>query len=167
MRAKVVILAGVLGVAVLTPAFYFHLHPGTPAPADQPVVAQNDAAPARGLPPILKRIQTAPPARALERPTDASSSGLGHDDYVAQRKAQLTDLGTRNDPVSLNTILSELGNSDAEVRKAALNAAVGFGSKDAIPALQNQYEWATDPQEKVDIQKAIEFLRLPSLGASN
>ena len=69
-----------------------------------------------------------------------------------------------SDPTDLKTILSELENPEPEIRQTALSATIQFGSQDAIPTLQHEMEWATDPQEKVDIKKAIDFLQLPRLG---
>lgn len=88
---------------------------------------------------------------------------MDHDTYVLKTRGELSELGMQNDPESLKKILSELENPEPEIRKAALTATLDFGSKDAIPTLQNELNWATDPQEKVDIQKAIDFLELPTL----
>jgi hypothetical protein len=164
MRAKVILSASALALAVLIPALYFHFKPDSPPPTvEQPVAADDSAAPA-GLPPILKRVQNHVQQGLPALPSDPKPSGLSHDDYVLQRKMELTELGMNNDPDSLKTILSELENPEPEIRQTALSAAVSFGSKDAIPTLQNEMNWATDPQEKVDIKKAIDFLQLPRLG---
>ena len=68
-----------------------------------------------------------------------------------------------DDQTSLNTILSELTNPDVEIRQAAVEAAVQFGSRDAIPNLETAQEQVTDPKEKAAIAEAIEFLKLPRL----
>jgi hypothetical protein len=164
MRAKVVLSASVLALAVLLPALYFHFKPDSPPPAvEQPVATDDSAAPA-GLPPILKRVQAHAQEGLQAHSSNPNPSGLGHDDYVLQRKTELTELGMNNDPASLKTILSELENPEPDIRQAALSATIQFGSQDAIPVLQNEMAYATDPQEKVDIKKAIEFLQLPRLG---
>jgi HEAT repeat protein len=80
-----------------------------------------------------------------------------------QRVAELTELATTREANSLDTILSELSNRNAEIRRAALAAAVEFGDRSAIPALKEAMESNPDPQEKVNIQKAIAFLQLPTL----
>jgi hypothetical protein len=93
-----------------------------------------------------------------ERPTGLSTSEESHQDYVSRRTAELMDLAMSDDPASLNSILSELNNPDAEIRDAAVIAAVQFKSADAIPALQEAYLRADDPEEKLSIRKAVEFL---------
>jgi hypothetical protein len=163
MRAKVILSASVLALAILLPALYFHFKPDSPPPAAAPV-ATDDSAPPAGLPPILKRVQNRPQEGLPALSSNPRPSGLSHDDYVLQRKAQLTELGMSSDPTDLKTILSELENPEPEIRQAALAASIQFGSQDAIPTLQHEMEWATDPQEKVDIKKAIDFLQLPRLG---
>jgi len=82
---------------------------------------------------------------------------------IAMRIAELQDLSRNDDATSLNTIVSEVTNPDADIRKAALEAAKQFGSRDAIPGLRAIAEQATDPELKVEITKTIEFLELPSL----
>ncbi|MGP8201043.1 MAG: HEAT repeat domain-containing protein [Limisphaerales bacterium] len=161
MRAKVVLSASVLALAVLLPALYFHFKPDS-APPTAPVAA-DDSAPPAGLPPILKRAAKDRSQDGLPAPS-SNPSAVSHDDYVLERKSELTELGMNNDPASLKTILSELENPEPEIRQAALSATIQFGSQDAIPVLQNEMAYATDPQEKVDIKKAIDFLELPRLG---
>ena len=72
------------------------------------------------------------------------------------------DLAMADDSDSLNTILSELTNRDPQIRKAALEACVQFGSRDAIPRLSDVVSQTDDPKEKAEIVEAIEFLKLPS-----
>jgi HEAT repeat protein len=97
---------------------------------------------------------------APDAATDLSASD--HENYVFTRRGELTQMGMSDDPSDLKTILSELNNKDPEVRQAALSATIQFGSQDAIPALQNEMAWTDDPQEKVDLQKAIKYLQLPT-----
>lgn len=92
-----------------------------------------------------------------------NSAEEAHAEYVTQRTSELMDLAMNDDSDSLNTILSELTNRDPEVRKAAVQAAVQFGSRDAIPRLSDAALQTEDAQERAEIQQAIEFLKLPSL----
>jgi len=85
------------------------------------------------------------------------------EDYVAERVSELHDLGMTDDPDSLSTITSEMDSREPQIREAALKAVIQFGSRDAIPALQNTMQHTDDPQEKVDLQKAIDFLELPTM----
>jgi hypothetical protein len=84
--------------------------------------------------------------------------------YVEARSSELMDLATNDDSDSLRTILSELTNRDPQIREAAVQAAIQFNSRDAIPALADAALQTDDPHEKAAIADAIEFLKLPSLG---
>jgi HEAT repeat protein len=85
-------------------------------------------------------------------------------EQVAGRVAELMDLAMTDDPASLNTILSELNNSEPRIREAAVEAAVQFKSPGAVPALRDAAGRADDPEEKTRILKAIDFLSVPSAG---
>jgi HEAT repeat protein len=67
------------------------------------------------------------------------------------------------DAGSLETILSELTNRDPEIRGGALEAAIQFGSREAIPRLMDAANQTDDPKEKAALDEAVEFLKLPSL----
>jgi hypothetical protein len=105
--------------------------------------------------------------------TDAaavSPQALGQDtattnqeSYTEARVAELMDIAMTDDPGNLQTILSELTNRDPEIRKAARDAAVQFGSRDAIPKLLEAANFTDDPKEKSEFAEAAEFLKLPSL----
>ncbi len=86
-----------------------------------------------------------------------------NEDYVSNRISELEDLGMTDDPHSLAEIESEFDNRDPRIQKAAVAAAIQFGSRDAIPALQDAYRHFDDPEQKLNIQKAIDFLELPSM----
>ena len=94
-------------------------------------------------------------------PNDAAKGR--HEDYVRRRISTLEDLAMDNDSSSLDVILSELTNADPQIRKAALEATIQFASRDAIPKLAEVASQTDDPQEKIALKDAIEFLKLPSL----
>jgi len=83
--------------------------------------------------------------------------------YVAKRVVELQDLGMEDDSESLETILSELKNPDPDIRQAAVDAAVQFGSRDAIPRLLDAAAQTDDPKEKSAMLEAVEFLKMPTL----
>lgn len=85
-----------------------------------------------------------------------------HAAFVEARVAELQDMGAADDLDSLNNILSDLDNRDPEIRKAALEAAVQFGSSDAIPKLEDAELQVEDAHEKAAFADAIEFLQQPS-----
>jgi len=94
--------------------------------------------------------------------TQEDSPEAIHELYVQSRINELLDLGMNDDAASLDTILRELTNRDPQIRKAALEAAVQFGSRDAIPKLTEAALQTDKPEEKVEIAEAIKFLNLPS-----
>jgi hypothetical protein len=164
MRAKVILSVSALALAVLAPAVYFHFKPDSPPPAPQQPAATAENTASSALPPILKRAQVHPQEGLPDRPVPAPSSGTGTGDPIMDARADLAERGMSSDPADLKIILSQMENPEPSIRKAALDAAISFGSRDAIPVLQNEMAYATDPQEKVDIKKAIEFLQLPHIG---
>jgi HEAT repeat protein len=74
----------------------------------------------------------------------------------------LEELAMNNDADSLNLILESLTDPDPQIRAAALEATVQFNSPDAIPSLQAVLARLESPQEKVNVQAAIDYLKLPS-----
>jgi len=95
-------------------------------------------------------------------PNEEDTPAAQHQVYVENRVDELMDLAMTDDPGSLDIILSELNNRDPEIRKAALEAAVQFGSRDAIPKLMDAASQTDDAKEKAGILDAVEFLKLPS-----
>lgn len=82
--------------------------------------------------------------------------------YVENRISELMDLAMDDQPASLQTILGELTNREPQIRHAAVEAAMQFGSRDAIPKLKEAADQTDDLREKAAIAEAIEFLNLPS-----
>jgi hypothetical protein len=161
MRLKVIVPVLLLSVASLVVILL-----GRPGGRD---AALQDSATSVAIPATNNTTDVASDAnktdKAKSSPTNQASPTFGeesHGEYVSRRTAELMDLAMSDDSSSLNTILSELNNPDAEIREAAITAAVQFKSADAIPALQDAYTRADDPEEKLSIRKAIEFLELAS-----
>jgi hypothetical protein len=149
-----------LGLWLLLPAKRdVQVNPNNPA-ADQKV--EVSAADRQEKPPAAV---TAPGAAAgVEVKSPLTSPGAStHEAYVEQRVAELGDLAMADDATSLDTILSELTNRDPEIRNAAREAAVQFGSRDAIPKLTDVALQTDDAHEKAALTEAIEFLKLPTL----
>jgi hypothetical protein len=171
MRAKVAIpllLVGIMAVLlVLVP------RPKPSAPGLQPAQATTgDSLPKTSSVGHLAALSNSSPAEPRENSTasgvatgdSADAQNGDYEVYVANRVTELEKLGMTDDPNSLAEIESEFDNRDPRIQKAAVAAAVQFGSRDAIPALQEAYQHLDDPGQKVNIQKAIDFLKLPSLG---
>jgi HEAT repeat protein len=82
---------------------------------------------------------------------------------VETRAAELMQLAMNDDAASLETILKELRNPNPAIRHAALQAAIQFGSRDALPAIEQAAQDTDDASEKTQLLGAIAFLKLPSL----
>jgi len=169
MRPKIVILILTLGLIVFGTLFAIrqttdrstrNSEPqSTPSNTTQP----NDTLPSAKAQPVTERA-AAPPGSGTSSATNSTASADdAHQAYVEQRSAELMDIAMTDDRANLDTILSELNNRDPEIRKAALEAAIQFGSRDAIPKLADAASQTDDPSEKAAIAEAIEFLKLPSL----
>jgi hypothetical protein len=175
MRRKIVIGALVLGVAAMAAWFLAGQKAAGPtdlqAPpgADQSADAGTINATPGTEPATEAPKESASPAIAATKGTSDSGKAMAEtpeakqEAYVAKRVVELQDLGMENDAASLDTILSELDNGDPSIRQAAVEAAVQFGSRDAIPRLMKAAAQADDPKDKSAILDAIEFLNLPTL----
>ena len=106
-------------------------------------------------------------ARAASSPHDSSKKAEQVDEArqaaIETRVQELLDLGMEDDAQSLQTILSELSSADPEIRSAAVEATIQFGSADAIPELEKAMLFAENSQQRKEIDDAIEFLKLPKL----
>ncbi len=154
MRLKIVlpllVLALLAAAALLLSPFGRH----SPSPPQQIEQTARSAEPATSSnPQPTPESATQPAAPAIEN----------NQAYVEQRVAELSDLGAQDDAASLEAILLELTNRDPEIRKAALDAAIQFGSRDAIPKLAEAASQTDDVHEKTALYNAIEFLQLPSV----
>ena len=106
-------------------------------------------------------VQAVEPAIANDT-VEVRGTIVEHETYVEKRVAELQDLAMDEDPKSLQIILSELTNRDPEIRQAAVDAAVQFGSRDAIPRLTDAASQTEDAGERAAILEAAEYLKLPS-----
>ncbi|MCW1922218.1 HEAT repeat domain-containing protein [Luteolibacter arcticus] len=107
------------------------------------------------------------PAAPADLPAPQLSPFAGtsteHREWLHERREALMDLSWMDDKASLDAILTELWNPDAEIREAALKATMNFSSRDAIPRLQAAALRADDPAERKQLEEAAEFLKLPTL----
>ena len=163
MRIKViVVIAGVAGLALV------FIYGFRPRPESSPATPITFTPSLKSLPPAALPINL--PAFAqmdsqTNRPDNPANLLAGED--VESRIAQLDALAINDDADSLHLILRSLTDSDAQTREAALNAAIQFGSPDALPALQAALARTENPQEKVNLQDGIDFLKLPPLALDN
>jgi len=155
-------LAGLLSLALLRPSSSapdVSLNPGTIPSMNHYRYAEQSASgqPQSGLTPSNA------PAQAASTITNSDTPEIRHQAYAGSRLAELQRLSMQDDAGSLDTILSELTNRDPEIRAGAIEAAIQFGSRDAIPRLLDAATQTDDPKEKTALIDAAEFLKLPSL----
>jgi hypothetical protein len=152
------IVARVLCAALLAAAVFFTVKKigKTPArtEADSPARISSPTIPQESV------VTNTPPIFATTNPAEKI---LETTNSVEARIENLENLGSASDEDSLQKIIAAFDDADSKVRKAAVEAATQFGSRDAIPALQELEKRVEDPREKVEILDAIEFLKLPSL----
>jgi hypothetical protein len=169
MRAKVIIplvglasfilllaISGRFGSLILT----------QPSPVHEAVAESPPATASIPVQPLSRRVAVearAPAQRSAQPEIEPAALEEQREEASRQRVAELQHMASTRDGGSINTILSELFNQDAKIRRAALAAAVEIGDRNSIPALEEAMERNADPQEKVSIQQAIAFLQLPTL----
>jgi len=91
-----------------------------------------------------------------------ATNDAAHQQYVHETISRLMSLQMNNDAASLAAILAEMKNPDKDIRKVALSAVIQFNDRSAVPELQKIADSTQDPFEKVDILKAIDYIKLPS-----
>jgi HEAT repeat protein len=166
MRAKVVLPVLALSVLLIALALLLSQRnrdaSGALPARDTAALLPSPRAQFQGQPGLVKRLSLSPEGPPARLAAEGDSTRDNHKTAVANRIAELNRLAMTSDPRSLDTILSELSNRDRPIRAAAVSATIDFGSRDAIPALQNALAGTDDLKEKVEIQRAIDFLQLPS-----
>jgi HEAT repeat protein len=108
-----------------------------------------------------------PPHDSIQPKIDAAALQDQRREASRQRVKELAQLGATKDAKSLPSILSDLTSGDAEIRRAALSATLDYGDRSTIPVLQEAMDTLPDPQEKVNIRDAINYLKLPTLTEMN
>lgn len=161
MRPKIaiaVLLAGLAGLA----GIFFLKHLAAPAQPAETSIARQEIKPA--APPTANNATAANPAVTVAQvAADTNKLAEEHQAYVQARIDKLQELQAHENAQSLQAILSELTNSDKEIRAAAIESTIQFGSRDAIPVLNDLAARTEDPNEKKELLDAAEFLALPSL----
>jgi HEAT repeat protein len=126
------------------------LPPGRTIPASQELASAS-------APPLVAAAASTGPKATTE------FDEAKHEALVEARTDELRDLARKTDPASLETLLTELRNTDPEIRQAALDALSQSGNRDAIPRLQQVAAQTENPRERQDVEEVIEFLKLPTL----
>jgi hypothetical protein len=164
MRPKVVaavllLAVGALGVAALI-SRVFHPARGGEAPGNLSVARTET-----NLPTEKEFSTSAPLPVANDGVTFAAPPVIQETnsvDHVHDRVAELMALAMNDDADSLESIWSELSNSDKQIREGALEAVVQFGDRSVVPRLRELATQTEDPVEKVNILAAADHLELPT-----
>lgn len=101
------------------------------------------------------------PVTRAQSPSSPALETASETNSIAAKIATLEEIATRDDADAFQTIMTELTNASPEIREAALEATIQFGSREAIPVLQELAAKTENAREKVEILDAIEFLELP------
>jgi hypothetical protein len=81
-------------------------------------------------------------------------------DRIHDLQAQVD--GTNNQMI-INALIDQLSQSEAPVRKAALEALKELDDTNAVPGLQRAIANTPDPREKVAMMDAIDYLKMPNI----
>lgn len=153
MRTRIVLPYILFTALFLLVGGWGHFHPGSPTAVPAGSTSDAPAVALTPLPPVAMNLPAAPAALAAAVPAPQN---------IDDRITGLEALAMNDDADSLKLILEALTDPDPQIRTAALAAAIQFNSPEAIPSLQAALAKVERPQEKVDIQAAIDFLKLPS-----
>ena len=162
MRPKIVLGLLLFASLVLGAAFFLKKHAGN---TDQPVAISESATPA----PVMSVKTAAPvapvPAPPVVAPVVVTQTVTPEEQEAAieSETERLDTLAMGDDPTNLPPILEALTSPEKEIRDAAIEAAIQFGSRDAISALQAVAANTADPEEKAALLDAADFLALPSI----
>lgn len=159
-RSRGFLLAGAAVLAVAGGLFFRGSDRQPLPPAAAPAAP---AAPAREIPkpdrpthPSLPELPApAAPPQVAGSPTNTT--------WTAERISELEKLAWFDDAASLQKIMAELYSPLPEIRAAALAATRAFGSRDAVPYLEQAANGTSDPEERKALADAIEYLKLPTL----
>lgn len=172
MRPQIVIpvlLALVVGLG----AIFFFKGSNQPTPpsieAVQPVVSvprsetppvKTEPVPVTQATPVATVVVDTNPAPIAQT---TSTPPVEDPKLIQEKLNQLDDLQYKNDAASLQAILNELTNSSPVIRHAAIESAIQYGDRSAIPVLKALAEQTTDEAEKKELLDAANFIALPTI----
>jgi len=130
------------------------------APTRHEPPGQPPFAPSRRLSGSLK---PGPPDVPAPVPCPHPADSPEQQEWIAARIAELNGLAWYDDPDSLRRILAELSNPLPEIQAAALSATISFGSRDAIPCLEQLAARCRDSKQQQALNDAITYLKRPTL----
>jgi len=165
MRLKIAIPLILVGICAVLLPFVSRFKPvRTNSQTAVPTIAANNSTTASdsAREQVTSSGSLSAPSETIRSESNTGTVTTDHENYVANRITELENLAMTGDSNSLATIEFELDSRDPRIQEAAVAAVIQFGSRDAIPALRAAYEHLDDPVQKVRIQKAVDFLELPT-----
>jgi hypothetical protein len=173
MRPKVVISVLLAAVALLAGVFFLKSsarHPATEAPVEvvaveKPSPEVSDTRPASPIMPVTPQATIVTPKPEVPGgSTNTAPVAVVEDPaYIRAQVDRLEDLMSNDDAASLQGILTELTNSSPVIRHTAIEAAIQFGDRSAIPTLKALAARTDDPAEKKELLDAANFMALPTI----
>ena len=168
MRPKIVIFLMLAGLAGIVGMFALKQLTEPRQPATAPMTLQQVRAvvlPAASPVRATNTPAMANPAEtvASSEPVDTNALAEAHEADIQAHIDRLQELQAEDDPVSLQAILAELTSPEKEIREAAIEATIQFGSRDAIPELRELASRTDDANEKKALMDAAAFLDLPKV----
>lgn len=156
-RSRGFLLAGAAVLAVAGGLFFR----GSDRQALPPAAAP--AAPEREIPKSDRPANPSLPELPAPAEPPREVGSTANATWAAERITELEKLAWFDDAASLRKILAELYSPLPEVRAAALAATRAFGSRDAVPYLEQAANGTSDPNERKALADAIEYLQLPTV----
>lgn len=169
MRLKLLVIVLVAAIAVVGLGYYLS-HP-TPKPVTGEAtvpVATNSPAPVEDYAPVhpaqthVSDPLPTPPAVDVDT-NQPQAMSAERADYIRSRVEALGKAAMLHTPESYQTIVTELTNSEKEIRAEALDAAIEHGNRAIIPYLRELAAKTEDPYEKIELMEAADFIALPSI----
>ena len=181
MRPKIIVVILLAGLSVGVGIFLVKRPVASVPVVASPVapVAQTEVSPTAPVSAhdiVATRPPTSAPAEPIPVPvmvpsatnlasvmTPAEIAAAQHEAAVQEKINKLQELQANDDPQSLKSILDELTDPEKSVRAAAIESAIQFGNRDAIPVLKAAASNTTDSDEKKALLDAADFLALPTM----
>jgi hypothetical protein len=150
MRPKVV-WAVIAAAVLLLGVGYIKFQAVTPgAPVEEAQTATATLLPEHRNKGIVRRHDVSTDTSQTSRPTAETD--------IAEMNNALLEVNEKTLPL----LCAKLAATDRQVRRAAVSNLVILADRDAVPALAETLDRATDSDERANIQSAIDFLKLPA-----
>ena len=157
-------LAVPLLLIILALAAYFTIRPSKTETPKAPLENEGAASVQSSVNPLQDQLPVEANNTRIKRTGLGLSVNTNVDrEEIEQKVEALAEASAKGDSDAFQLIITALKDPRPEIRKAALEATIQLGSRDAIPVLKELAAKTEDPREKVEILDAIEFLELPSL----